>query len=91
MPPTCEWCREAIAFLDAQTSSGKSAWHTRCWNQASEEQAALRAGYDDGEGFACREVPTQRMEEALKQIAREQARRPAQGTGVQGEIFPEVA
>ena len=57
MPLTCEWCREPIAFLDAQTSSGRSAWHTRCWNQAAEEQAEFRAEFDNGEGFAFRALP----------------------------------
>jgi hypothetical protein len=30
MTRTCEWCDESIPFLDSQTTSGNSAWHTRC-------------------------------------------------------------
>jgi hypothetical protein len=57
MPRTCEWCRESIAFLDAQTSSGNSAWHTPCWNQAAEQRAAYIAACEDSEGFARRSLP----------------------------------
>jgi hypothetical protein len=57
MTRTCEWCRQPIAFLDAQTSSGNAAWHTRCWNQAAEQHATLRAEFDEGQGFAFRSLP----------------------------------
>ena len=57
MPHTCEWCREAITFDHAQTTTGGIAWHTRCWNYA----AALRAEYiaerEDCEGFPYRPLP----------------------------------
>jgi hypothetical protein len=57
MPRNCEWCREPIAFLDAQTSSGTAAWHTRCFNQAAEQRDAYIAACEDGEGFAFRSLP----------------------------------
>jgi len=57
MPRTCEWCCESIAFLDAQTASGNSAWHTRCWNQAAEQRAAHIAACEDSEGFTLRSLP----------------------------------
>ncbi len=43
----CEWCRESIGLLDAQTSTGKASWHTRCWNEAAAERAAALAESDD--------------------------------------------
>ena len=57
MPRTCEFCCEPIAFLDARTSSGNSAWHTRCWNQAAAERASFQAERDDCEGFPFRSLP----------------------------------
>ena len=57
MTRTCEWCDEPIAFLDAQTTSGNSAWHTRCWNQSAEQLAAYIAECEDSEGFARRPLP----------------------------------
>jgi len=57
MPRTCELCSESIAFLDAQTASGNSAWHTRCWNQAAEQHASYIAACEDSEGFALRSLP----------------------------------
>jgi len=57
MSRTCEWCGEPIAFLDSQTTSGNSAWHTRCWNQASEQRAAYIGECEDGEGFVRRSLP----------------------------------
>ena len=57
MPRICEWCRQAITLLDAQTSSGNAAWHTRCWNEAEAEQAALCAEFDDTEGFSIHCLP----------------------------------
>ncbi len=43
----CEWCRESIGLLDAQTSTGRVSWHTRCWNEAWEARAAALAESDD--------------------------------------------
>jgi len=57
MPRTCEWCSESIAFLDCQTSSGNTHWHTRCWNQAAEQRAAYIAECEDSEGFKRRSLP----------------------------------
>ena len=57
MSRTCESCGELIAFLDAQTTSGNSTWHTRCWNQAAEQCAAYIAECEDSEGFAPRTLP----------------------------------
>jgi hypothetical protein len=57
MQRTCEWCLNSIALLDAQTSSGNAAWHTRCWNEAAAERAAVSAEYDDAEGFTFRSLP----------------------------------
>jgi len=57
MARLCEWCGESIAFLDAQTSSGNAAWHTRCWNRASEQRAAYIAACEDSEGFVRRFLP----------------------------------
>jgi hypothetical protein len=57
MSRTCESCGELIAFLDAQTTSGNSTWHTRCWNQAAEQRAAYIAECEDSEGFARRPLP----------------------------------
>jgi len=48
---TCAWCRESIALLDAQTSSGRESWHTRCWNEAAEEQGQYLDEMDALEGF----------------------------------------
>jgi len=47
MTRICERYSEPITFLDAQTTSGNSAWHTRCWNQAAEERAAYIAECED--------------------------------------------
>ena len=57
MTRTCEWCGEAIALLDAQTTSGNAAWHTRCWNQAAEQRAAYIAECEDCEGFTRHPLP----------------------------------
>jgi hypothetical protein len=57
MPRSCEWCREPIAFLDAQTSSGNAVWHTRCWNHAVEQRTAYIFACEDSEGFARRSLP----------------------------------
>jgi hypothetical protein len=57
MAHTCESCRELIAFLDAQTSSGNAAWHTRCWNQAEEQRAAYIFECENSEGFSRRFLP----------------------------------
>ena len=57
MPRSCEWCGEPIAFLDSQTTSGNSAWHTRCWNLAAEQRAAYIAECEDCEGFTRRPLP----------------------------------
>ena len=57
MSRLCEWCREPISFLDAQTSCGGAAWHTRCWNEAAEERATFLTEMDDGDGFAFRSLP----------------------------------
>ena len=57
MSRTCEWCGESIAFFDAQTTSGNSAWHTRCWNQAAEQRAAYITECEDCEGFTRRPLP----------------------------------
>jgi hypothetical protein len=57
MTRICEWCGEPIAFLDSQTTSGNSAWHTRCWNQASEQRAAYIAECEDSEGFTRPSLP----------------------------------
>lgn len=54
MPRVCEVCREPIAFLDAQTSSGSTAWHTCCWNETAEERRTFFAELDEGEGFRFR-------------------------------------
>jgi hypothetical protein len=43
--------------LDAQTSSGNAAWHTRCWNQASEQRATYIAACEDSQGFLFRFLP----------------------------------
>jgi hypothetical protein len=51
MSRSCEWCREPIAFLDPQTSSGNAAWHTPCWNEAAEQRAAYIFACEDSEGF----------------------------------------
>ena len=51
MTRICEWCGEPIAFLDTQTTSGNSAWHTRCWNQAAGQRAAYIAECEDSQGF----------------------------------------
>ncbi len=51
MTRNCEWCGESIAFLDAQTTSGNSTWHTRCWNQAAEQRAGYIAECEESEGF----------------------------------------
>lgn len=45
----CEWCRESIDFLDAQTSSGRAHGHTRRWSETAEEQSRLREEADDNE------------------------------------------
>ena len=140
MSRSCEWCREPISFLDAQTSTFNAAWHTGCWNQAAEQRAAYIAGCEHSQGFARRSLPGELskgetgsdrsevipimenaasetrarrevvefppndpvpkfgymgcddcMEEALKQIAREKARKLVRIERIQGEIFPEVA
>src|ERR1017187_450096 len=57
MTRTCEWCDESIAFFDAQTTSGNSAWHTRCWNQADEQRAAYIEECEESEGFVRRPLP----------------------------------
>jgi hypothetical protein len=57
MQRTCEWCDEPITFLDAQTTSVNSAWHTRCWNYATEQRAAYIAECEDSEGFTRRPLP----------------------------------
>jgi len=48
---TCAWCRESITLLDAQTSSRHETWHTRCWNEAAEEQRQYLDEMDDLQGF----------------------------------------
>lgn len=53
----CEWCREPIGFLDAQTGSWNSCWHTRCWNEAAAERAAFLEEMDNSEGFSIRSLP----------------------------------
>jgi len=57
MPRTCEWCREAITFDDAQTTTGGVAWHTRCWNEAAALRAEYAAEREDCEGFPYRPLP----------------------------------
>ena len=57
MTRRCEWCGEPITLLDAQTTSGNSAWHTSCWNQAAEQRAAYIAECDESEGFTSRPLP----------------------------------
>ncbi len=57
MARLCEWCGESIAFLDSQTSSGNTDWHTSCWNQAAEQRAAHIAECEDSEGFVRRFLP----------------------------------
>jgi hypothetical protein len=57
MSRACEWCRKSIAPLDAQTSSGDTFWHTRCWNLAAEQRAAYIAECEDSEGFSRRSLP----------------------------------
>lgn len=54
MQRSCEWCDEPITFVDSQTTSAGSAWHTRCWNYAAEHRAAYIAECDDSEGFTRR-------------------------------------
>ena len=62
MPRMCDWCREPIGFFDAQTSSGRIAWHTHCWNEAAALRAEHVAECEDAEGFSFRPLP----EELLK-------------------------
>ena len=57
MTRSCDWCGEPITFFDAQTSTGAAAWHTRCWNEASEQRAAFQAEMEDCEGFTYRPLP----------------------------------
>ena len=61
----CEWCRESIALLDAQTSSGRAYWHTRCWNEVSEDQRQYFEEMDDLEGFTPRIAPPDEFRPAL--------------------------
>lgn len=62
---TCEWCRESIALLDAQTSNGREHWHTGCWNEAAEGRRLHIEEMDDLEGFTPRNAPPDRSRPAL--------------------------
>jgi hypothetical protein len=62
---TCEWCRGFVGFLDAQTSSGRETWHTRCWNQAAEQRRQYFEEMDDLEGFALHHAPPDESRPAL--------------------------
>ena len=62
---TCECCRESIALLDAQTSSGREHWHTRCWNEAAEERQLYLEEMDNLEGFTLHNAPPDRSRPAL--------------------------
>ena len=62
---TCEWCRESVAFLDAQTSCGRETWHTRCWNQAAEQRRQYVEEMDDLEGFTLHHAPPDKSRPAL--------------------------
>lgn len=57
MTRTCEWCREPIDFFAAQTTSGNSAWHTRCWNDAEEQRAAYIFECEDSQRARRRSLP----------------------------------
>jgi len=57
MSRICDWCREPIALLVSQTSSGNATWHTRCWNDAAELRAEYIAECEDSEGFLRHPLP----------------------------------
>jgi hypothetical protein len=61
----CERCRESIALLDAQTSSGCGHWHTRCWNEASDKWRLYFEEMDELEGFTPRSAPPGESSPAL--------------------------
>ena len=61
----CTWCREPITPLDAQTSSGRESWHTRCWNEAAERQCQYIEEMDNLEGFTPRPAPPDGSRPAL--------------------------
>jgi len=65
MTRICQRCREPIAFLDAQTSSGHSAWHTRCWNEEAEQRRQYLEEMGDLEGFTLHNAPPDRSRPAL--------------------------
>src|ERR1039457_4334575 len=62
---TCEGCRGSITLLDSHTSSGSEHWHTRCWNEAAQQQRQYFEEMDDLEGFALHNAPPDRPCPAL--------------------------
>jgi hypothetical protein len=57
MQHICDWCREPITLLDAQTTSGSTHRHTHCWNEAETRRAEYAAEREDCEGFTYRPLP----------------------------------
>ena len=79
---TCEFCFEPITMLDAQTSSGGSHAHTRCFNEYLAASRAAAEAYDDGAEFppapAYRDLtnvrkPAERVRVLVAAIARQVA------------------
>jgi len=62
MSRICEWCCQPIAFLDAQTSTGSAAWHTRCWNDEAAERTVALAEFDDCGVVTLRSLPDELTE-----------------------------
>jgi len=54
---TCPWCCESVALLDSQTSRGYAHWHTRCWNEATEQHNQYIEEMDDLEGVLPNHAP----------------------------------
>jgi len=61
----CEWCRQRIALLDAQTSDSRTHWHTGCWNEVERERQQYFEEMDNPEGFAPRIAPPDASRPAL--------------------------
>jgi len=62
---TCPWCCESVALLDSQTSRGYAHWHTRWWNEATEQHKQYIEEMDDLEGFTLHYAPPDRSRPAL--------------------------
>lgn len=62
---TCEWCRGPIALLDSKFSRFYPHWHTRCWNEATEQHRKYIEEMDNLEGFTSHHAPPVRSRPAL--------------------------